>query len=186
MNHINKATVEMEANIIRNDTLHVDIGMKSTWRFEALDVNGNVKWIEEVNNLVVNAGLNDLLTQYFKGSAYTAAWYVGISDSSPVFSASDTMSGHGGWTESTAYDEAARQTLSLGTVSGQSVNNSASKATFTIDTNSTVIGGAFLTTASDKGGSTGTLYGGAAFSSDKTLDDDDVLNVTVTLTAAAA
>lgn len=60
------------------------------------------------------------------------------------------------------------------------------KAVFTISSNSTTIGGAFVTTNNTKGGSTGTLYGGGAFSAgDKTIDDNDTLTVTVTLTATA-
>jgi len=155
--------------------------------FEARDPRGNLKWAEECWNLVVTVGLNDALDKHFKGSSYTAAWYVGITTGSDTFAAADTMSSHAGWTECTAYDEATRPALTLGAVSGGSVDNSASKARFTISTNSTVIGGAFVTTNNTKGGSTGTLYGGAAFAAgDKTLDDNDTLDVTVTLTATAS
>lgn len=57
------------------------------------------------------------------------------------------------------------------------------KAVFTISSNSTTIGGAFVTTNNTKGGSTGTLYGGAAFTGgNKTLGNTDTLTVTVTLT----
>lgn len=149
--------------------------------------SGRLLWVDEFDNLVVTAGLNDALDKHLKGSSYTAAWYVGLTAGSPTFAAGDTMSSHGGWTEVTAYDEANRQTLTLGTVSGGSVDNSASKATYTISTNGTTIGGMFVVTNSTKGGSTGTLYGGGAFSAgNKTLDDNDVLNVTVTLTTTAS
>lgn len=161
--------------------------LKTHYKFEAFDKHGNLKWIEEFDNLVVNAGLDDSLDKHLKGSGYTAAWYVGLTDGTPTPAAGDTMSSHAGWAEVTAYDEAVRQTLTLGSVSSQSVDNSASKATFTISTNSTTIGGAFITNNSTKGGSTGTLYGVGAFTAgDKTLDDDDTLNVTVTLTASAS
>lgn len=157
------------------------------YKIECHDKNGRLKWVDEFDNLVVTAGLNDSLDKHFKGSAYTAAWYVGITGTAPTFAAGDTMASHAGWTEVTAYDEAVRQTLTLGTVSGGSVDNSASKAVFTIDTNSTVVGGAFVVTVNTKGGTTGTLYGGGAFTAgDKSLDDNDTLSVTVTLTAAAA
>lgn len=147
----------------------------------------NPKWVEEFDNLVTNEGLNDSLDKHFKGSGYTAAWYVGLTDGTPTPAAGDTMASHAGWAEVTAYDEANRQALTLGTVASQSVDNSASKATYTISTNSTTIGGAFLTTNNTKGGSTGILYGVGAFTAgDKVLDDGDTLTVTVTLTAAAA
>ena len=149
---------------------------------------GVLLWVDEFDNLVVTAGLNDSLTQHFKGSAYTAAWYVGLTDGTPTFAAGDTMAGaHAGWVEVEAYDEANRPTLTLGAVAAGSVDNSGSPAVFTISANSTTLGGAFVVTDDTVGGATGTLYGGGAFSAgDKSLDDDDVLTVTVTLTATAA
>lgn len=151
------------------------------------DFSDKLKWVNEIDNLVVNVGLDDSLDKHLKGSGYTAAWYVLLTDGTPTVAAGDTMASHAGWTEVTAYDEAVRQTLTLGSVSGQSVDNSASKAVFTISSDSTTIGGCGVTTNSTKGGSTGTLYGAGAFTAgDKGLDDDDVLNVTVTCTAAAA
>lgn len=154
----------------------------------ARDKFGNVKWKDEFDNLVVTVGLNDSLDKHLKGSSYTAAWYVGLTDGTPSFAAGDTMDGaHAGWTEIEAYDEATRQTLTLGAVAAGSVNNGAAPAVFTIDTNSTVIGGAFIVSDDTKGGAVGVLYGGGAFTAgDKSLDDDDTLTVTVTLTAAAS
>lgn len=147
----------------------------------------NPKWIEEFDNLVVNVGLNDSLDKHLKGAAYTAAWFVGLTDSTPTVAAADTMASHAGWVEVTAYDEATRPSLVLGAVAAQSVDNSAAKANFTISANGTVMGGAFITTVNTKGGATGILYGVGAFATgDKTLDDNDILAVTVTCTAAAA
>jgi hypothetical protein len=155
----------------------------NTYRFEAHDKDGNLLWVEEVHNLVTTEGKNDALSKYFKGSSYTAAWYVGLTGASPTFAAADVMNSHGGWTEVTAYSEGARQTLTLGTPASGSVDNSASKATFTINADGTALGGGFVTSNSTKGGTTGTLYGGAAFSGgNKTLGNTDTLTVTVTLT----
>lgn len=154
---------------------------------ECFDKDGSLKWKDTIKNLVVNEGLDDALDKYFKGSTYTAAHYVGLADGTPTFAAADTLASHAGWVEVTAYDEAVRQTLTLGAVSGQSVDNSASKAVFTVSADNTTIGGAFIATNNTKGGSTGTLYGGGAFTAgDKTIDDGDVLNVTVTASAAAS
>lgn len=154
---------------------------------EGLDFNDHLLWTEDFKNLVVNVGLDDSLDKHLKGSGYTAAWYVLLTDGTPTVAAADTMASHAGWTEVTAYDEGTRQILTLGSVSGQSVDNSASKAVFTISANNTTIGGAGVVTDNTKGGSSGTLYGAGAFTAgDKTIDDDDVVNVTVTCTAAAA
>jgi hypothetical protein len=182
--------LDLVANGHAHSRASVDIGgrgLSTHYLIECFDRHGNLKWVDEFDNLVVTAGLNDSLNQHFKGSSYTAAWYVGLTAGTPTFAAGDTMSSHAGWTEVTAYDESVRQTLTLGTVAAGSVDNSAAKATFTIATNSTTIGGLFLTTVSTKGGSTGTLYGGGAFSAgNKVLDDNDTLQCTVTLTATAS
>lgn len=144
-----------------------------------------LKWVEDIANLVVNEGLNDSLDKHLKGSSYTAAWYVGLTTDSDTFAAADTMSSHAGWVEDTHYSNATRPALTLGTVSGQSVDNSASKASFNINDTAT-IGGAFIASNSTKGGTTGILYGGAAFSANRSVISGDTLNVTVTCTAAAS
>src|SRR5512139_358224 len=115
------------------------------YHVECFDKFGNLKWEETVPNLVVDEGLNDSLDKHFKGSTYTAAWYVGITTGTPSFAAGNTMASHAGWTESTVYSNANRPTLTLGTVSGKSVDNSASKAVFNINAGGTV-GGAFVVT----------------------------------------
>ena len=165
-------------------------GLKTHYKIEAFrpDKNGKLipLWIEEFENLVVNVGLDDSLDKHLKGAAYTAAWYVGLVSATPTFAPADTMDGaHAGWTEQTEYDEAVRQTLVLGAVSGQSVDNSAAKAVFTISATIT-FGGAFVVDVDTKGGATGILYGGGVFSQDRALIDNDVLNVTITCTAAAS
>ncbi len=169
----------------------VGIGMRTLLRVECFDKDGNEKWVEEVPNIVVNEGLDDLLDKYLKGSGYTAAFYVGLVtqfQSTEAFAAADTaaqINGTNAWNEDETYSEAVRQTLVLGAVASQSVDNSASKAAFSIN-GSTVLEGAFVITDSTKGGTAGELYGEAAFSVDRSVESGDTLNVTVTLTAASA
>jgi hypothetical protein len=170
----------MERNT--NETM----SFKNSYLFEAFDSAGNLKWAEQIDNIVVNVGLDDVLDKYLKGSGYTASFFVGITDGTPTTAPTDTMASHPGWTEVTAYSEGTRPALVLGAVSNQSVDNSASKAVYSVTSDSTTIGGAFLVTDSTKGGSTGTLYSVAAFQAgDKGLDNGDTLNVTVTCTSAA-
>lgn len=183
-----KIDVSASATAARKAKLTGGKSLSTHYHVECRDKYGVLKWTDDFDNLVVTEGLNDSLTQHFKGVAYTAAWYVGLTDGTPTFAAGDTMAGaHAGWTEVVAYDEAVRQTLTLGAVAGGSVNNSGAPATFTISVDGTTIGGAFVVTSNVKGGAGGTLYGGGAFTAgDKSLDDDDTLAVTITLTAAAA
>lgn len=141
---------------------------------------------------VTTEGKNDTLSKYFKGSAYTATWFVGLVDNTgfTAFAATDTAAKitttanpptTNGWQESTAYSEANRQTLTLGTPSAGSVDNSASKATFSINATATLKGG-FVVSNSTKGGTSGILYGEGAFSATRAVVSGDSVQVTVTLT----
>jgi len=169
------------------EKVRMALNMGDVFVVECRDKNGNLKWVDTIKNLVVTEGLNDVLDKYFKGSSYTAAHYMGLTDGTPDFQPGDTMSSHSGWTEVTAYDETARPSVTWGTVSGGSVDNSSNKATFTINADSTTIGGLFLSTNSTKGGTSGTLYGGGAFTGgDKTLSNGDSLSAQVTATASAS
>jgi hypothetical protein len=161
------------------------IRVRSHYKAECFDKDGNLKWVEEGDNIVTTAGKNDILTQYFKGSAYTAAWFVGLVDNASfsAYAVGDTMASHAGWLESAAYSNANRPTLTLGTPAAGSVDNTASVAAFTINATAT-IRGAFIVTNSTKSGTTGTLYGEADFAASRSVVSGDTLNVTVTLTAS--
>lgn len=168
-------------------------GAKATGKYivECHDKDGNLKWVAESKNLVVNVGL-----QYMAGSALTSTsqittWYLGLygaaSSNNPA--AGDTMSSHGGWTEVTDYSEANRVTASFAAATNANpsvVTNTASKATFTMN-GSTTVGGAFLTSNNTKGGTTGTLFSAADFQApgDRTVVSGDILSVTYTFSLSA-
>ena len=163
---------------------------KGVYKIQCHDKDGNLKWEDAAPNLVVNGGLQDMNAKYFTGSSYTAAWYLGLygaaASNNPA--AGDTMSSHAGWTEVTAYSQATRPACTFGTptTANPSVaTNSASPATFSINATTTV-GGAFLTSNNTKGGTTGTLYSAADFSSpgDRSVVSGDTLSVTYTLSLA--
>ncbi len=155
------------------------------WEIVCRDKHGRFKWRDSIENLVTNAGEDEVLAATLKNTAQ-AAWYVMLTDGTPTVAEGDTSSSHAGWTEVQTYSEAVRQTLTLGAVSAQSVDNSASKASYSINGTVTV-GGAALISDSTKGGSTGILYSAGAFSGgDKALADGDTLDVTATFTAGGA
>lgn len=155
------------------------------WTVRCLGPDGVEKWSESYENLVVNEGLDHLLDVTLSGATQITTWYVGLMAATPTVAAADVMNSHAGWTEFTAYDESVRQTWTDAGVSSQSVTNSASKASFTVSTNSSSIGGAFLVSNSTKSGTTGVLYAGGAFSGgNKAADDGDTLQVTATFTQA--
>lgn len=155
--------------------------LKSIYEFECYSKDGELRWATAIDNIVVNVGLNDVLDKYFLGSAYTAAHYVGLKAAGTA-SAADTMSAHSSWTEITAYSGTDRPSFTPGAVSSQSVDNTASKAQFTMTT-ATSVAGAFLTTSSGKGSATGTLYAVADFSSARAVLQDDTVSIVITITA---
>ena len=159
---------------------------------ECRDKDGNLKWVEKSKNLVVNVGLADMNTKYFKGVGYTAAWYIGIYGSAATNdpAAGDTMASHAGWTEVTAYTNATRPAATFGnatTADPSLIANSASPAQFLINASANV-GGAFLTTGDLPGGSSGTLFSAADFAApgDRVVQNGDTLNVTYTFSLDAA
>jgi hypothetical protein len=147
--------------------------------------NAYLAWEETVHNQVFDAGVNDLLDKYYKGSSYTASWFVFLVDNASfsAYAAGDTMASHAGWIEGTPYSNATRPALTLGTVASKSVDNSASKASFTINATLTVRG-AGIVTNSTKGGTTGVAYGAVDFGASRSVISGDTLNVQVTLTGA--
>ena len=152
------------------------------------DKDGNLKWEQAVKNLVVNEGLQDMNTKYFKGSTYTAAWYLGLIEGpTPTLAAGDTLASHAGWTESTAYS-GNRKAATFGTATTADpsvIDNDASQAQFTMNGTVTVAG-AFL--ASVDTGSSGVLFSEAEFESpgDRAVVSGDILNVKYTFSLADA
>jgi hypothetical protein len=146
------------------------------------DSEGNQKWVDMGSNLVVNTGLQDMNTKYFKGSTYTAAWYIGLinnTSASTTFSGGDTLDTHAGWEENSSYSGTRPQvTFGNATLADPSnINNTASLATFTMTANAT-ISGAFLCNVTS--GTSGLLFSAADFQApgDRTVVSGDVLNVT--------
>jgi hypothetical protein len=158
---------------------------------QCYDKDGNLKWETSKHNLVVNQGLQDMNAKYFKGSSYTAAWYIGLygAGASNTPAAGDTMASHAGWTEVTAYSQATRPAATFGTATTANPSvqtNSASPASFSIN-GTTTVGGAFLTSDNTKGGTTGILFSAADFASpgDRSVVSGDTLSVTYTFSLAA-
>lgn len=191
-----KQGISLEASVERPSGLPLGLKMKNHWKFEARDAEGMLLWIEEFDNLTTNEGLNDNLTQYFTGSAYTAAWYCGLVNNAgfSAFAAGDTAAeittttpsgGNNAWEESTAYTQSTRPAIVFGSAAGQSISNSGSPCTFTINATVTIYGG-FAISNNTKGGTTGKLYAEGAFASPQSLTSGNTLTVTVTMTAASS
>lgn len=164
------------------DCQEISIHPETLYIVECHAADGSLRWREEFHNLVTTAGLNALITAGFKTIPGSVAWYVGLKGTGTAV-AGDTMSSHAGWTEVTAYSEANRQTWTPGSVSGGSVDNSASKAVFSINGTVTVAG-CFLGSDNTKSGTTGTLYGAGDFAASRSMISGDTLTVQVTVSAS--
>ena len=160
------------------------------YHVECLDKDGNVKWSDTMHNLVVDTGLQDMNAKYFKGSTYTAAFYLGLVTgpaSATTYAAADTLASHAGWTEMTAYS-GSRKAVTFGTATTATpsvINSTAAPSSFAI-TGSAVVAGAFICTVAS--GTSGTLFSEADFDSpgDRTVVNGDTLNVSYTFSLAAA
>jgi hypothetical protein len=163
-------------------------GMGGVFHIQCFDENGHLKWETKEHNLVVNEGLQDLNTKYFKGSGYTATWYIGLVNASPSpsYAAGDTLASHAGWAEVTDYS-GNRKAATFGTATTADpsvIDNSGSPAQFAI-TGTVTVAGAFLASADT--GSSGKLFSVASFQApgDRAVVNGDTLNVTYEFSAAA-
>jgi len=157
---------------------------------ECFDKDGNLKWATTKHNLVVNEGLQDMNTQYFKGSTYTADFYLGLitgPGSGTTFAAADTLASKA-WTEYTDY-AGSRKAVTFGTATTADpsvISNSAAPSSFTISGAGGTVAGAFLCTVAS--GTSGVLFSESDFQSpgDRVVVSGDTLNVTYTFSLDAA
>lgn len=136
---------------------------------------------ERIHNLMPVEGLNHTLSVTFAGGSQVATWYVGLFEGNYTPLSTDTMATFpASSTECTAYDESVRQTWVESTPAAGATTNSASKAEFTMSATKTVYG-AFISSSSVKGGTSGVLASAAKFSAAKDVDDGDILRVTASI-----
>ena len=175
--------------LIRGGSADEQVNITGSYEVKCLDADGNTKWEDTIKNLVVTVGKNDLLDKYFAGSAYTAAWYMGLVDNASfsAYAAGDTLASHAGWLEYLNY-----------TISGSSTNrataawnaaSAGSKAstatTFTISgAGGTVLGALMCTTQArntSSNGGAGILYSAGSFTGgSRAVTAGDTLLVTYT------
>jgi len=132
-------------------------------------------------NGITDVGMLYLLEAGFRGGTQISTWYAGLIDNSGYTgdNPSDTMSSHSGWSEiTTEYNEATRQTLAFPAAASRTITASVS---FTMNASKT-IQGIFVCDNSTKGGTTGTLWSTALFSTPPGLVSGNVLTANYSLT----
>jgi hypothetical protein len=181
---ISKTSDSVSGAVIRKSDFVHGASAGGVFTVTCRDKDGNLKWEEVSPNLVVNQGLQDMNAKYFVGSAYTAAWYLGLvtgPSSGTTFAAGDTLASHAGWTEDTNY-AGSRKACTFGTATTADpsvITNSLNTASFTMNA-TTTIAGAFLTNVAS--GTSGVLFSASDFQSpgDRAVVNGDVLVVTYT------
>jgi len=181
-NEKSKSSEKISADVESQGGNHDGMVAAGVFTITCMDRDGHEKWVEIAPNLVVNTGLQVMNTQFFTGSAYTAAWYIGLvngTSASTTFSGGDTLASHVGWDENTQY-VGNRKAASFGAATladPSNINNSASAASFTMNATAT-IAGAFLANVAT--GTSGVLFSAADFQSpgDRSVVSGDVLNIT--------
>lgn len=166
-----------DVTIAKSSALAEGLTATGAYTVECVGADGQVKWSDDFKNLVVTVGKNDILDKYFAGSAYTAAWYLGLVDgaSSPTYAAGDTLASHAGWTENSGYS-GTRKAPAWGSASAGSKATTATS--FSINAAGT-IAGAFMCTAAS--GTSGVLYSVGSFTGgNRIVANGDTLNVTYT------
>ena len=148
------------------------------YEFKLLDPDGNLIREWELDNLVVNQGLNDLLNVYLNAGSQKTQWYVGLFQGNYAPSLTDTASN---WaanaTEASNYTSATRPVWTPAAASAQSITNSASPASFTFNANITLYGIA-LVSNNVIGGTGGTLFSEATFAAPQAVTTGSQLLVT--------
>lgn len=185
-----KATDLVTAGLIQDGEFKESARAGGVFTVQCFDKDGNLKWEESAHNLVVNEGLQYMNTEFFKGSGYTAAWYLGLvtgPGSGNTYLAGNTLASHSGWTEDTNYS-GNRKAVTFGTATTADpsvMSNSASPSSFSMNA-TTTIAGAFLTNVSS--GPSGVLFSVANFQSpgDRSVVSGDTLSVTYTFNLDAA
>lgn len=149
-----------------------------TYRVECVGADGEVKWVEEYKNLVTTVGKTDIIDKYFKGSGYTAAWYLGLKGTGSAV-VGDTLASHAGWAEVTPYT-GNRLAITFGTTSGGS--NTATAVSYAITAaGPTTVAGAFVCSVNT--GTAGTLYSAGDYAVSRSVVSGDTLNTTLTVSA---
>lgn len=140
------------------------------------------------SNLVVTEGLNNLLGVALNGIVATPTWFFGLfsANVTPVatWTAANFTANSTEITSNTeGYSQTVRQTFVEAAAAAGSINNTASKAAFTIATATSItVWGAGLLSLNTKGGTTGILMSAAKFTAARTLFNTDIFNLGYTLT----
>ena len=171
------------------------------YHVECRDAQGNLKWEEQVPNLVVAIGKQLMLDTLLKGSSYSVVGpYLGLTKVSLTPAATDTMTtlvttNAAEFTNYTVGGSAVRGTAvfaastSTGATPSNVTSSTATAITYTITGAGGTVYGCFLVTGSGavntQSSTAGTLYSEGNFSVAKATTAGDTVTVTYSTTATS-
>jgi len=190
-NNVASSTDKINAGLICGARPVAKAKAGGVYKLQCVGADGQVKWEEELHNLVVNQGLQSMVAVYLDAATQITTWYIGLitgPGSGTTIAAGDTLASHAGWTEFTDYS-GTRKTAVFGTATTADpsvIDNSGSPASFSITGAGGTVAGAFLCSVTS--GTSGTLFSAADFQSpgDRVVVSGDTLNVTYTFSLDAA
>lgn len=178
-----KTMSRSSVNIATNKITQDNIQFGGKFNIQCFDESGNLKWKEHTHNLWVNAGRNYVLDVLFKAATRKDPLYVGLSQTTtPAAGWSMGNAGGATWTEFTGFQDNRKEFVDSA-ISSYRVDNTASKATFTVSAAGTVFGAFMVTTATTKGGTSGILLCASNFASSREVQSSDEVRVTYTVGA---
>lgn len=180
------------ATVDRKAGLAELLGITGEFTVECRDRDGNLKWSDTFENLVVTVGRNLMLATLMQGAAYSVTGpFMGLisSDSYSTIALANTMASHAGWLEAgNAQDPtySGNRKTAVFSAPASGVIALSAPLTFSI-TSAGTVKGAFLvlgTGAVNTIDSTaGVLFSAALFTGgDKVVDNGDTLNVSYSCT----
>lgn len=188
-----KFGVRIDANLISRPESAGTVKLYSLWDVEHWR-DGNMLSKTVDRNMVVNEGLNKILDVMFRGSGTApqfSEWYVLITDTAATSPSATMTYASPTFSESTDYSEGTRPEYVEAAAASQSITNSASKASFSINGSTTIYGGALVgggstpSTKDDQAGG-GVLFCYSLFAAAKSVVSGDTLDVAITINAADA
>jgi len=180
-----------DASVIKGSGHNAGFGISGHYEVKCHDSEGNLKWEDKIENLVVNVGLalslNGALTNTAKG-----ATFMGLKGTGTVLAA-DTMGSHAGWAELITYKlvnvsgAAQRSAPSFTTTSTTSISPTAAQVFFATGTMD--VAGCFISVGGTAtfGDNSGVLFSAGNFTGGtKSVVNTDTLSVSYTATATSS
>lgn len=158
------------------------MGIHGKYHAVCYDKDGNIKWEDDIENLVTTVGKN-LTLDTILGNSAAGAVVMGLKGTGSA-AAGDTQASHAGWLEVGGTNAPTysgnRQTPSFSAASSSSKTTS-SAVSFSI-TGTGTVAGCFINIggSATKDNTTGTLFSAGDFSSSKSVVNGDTIAVTYT------